>query len=119
FTDSHPQRSTYLAKLKEDDCNIVPNFIGGALPRADHGDREYYCCTMLSLFQPWRTGLELKSEEETWDSSFEKHSFTSHQKELMTFFNLRYECLDARDDYSAQRKKMGCLIGLPMKFCKT
>jgi len=24
---------------------------------------------------------------------------------IMTYFNLRYECLDARDDYSAKRDK--------------
>src|ERR1700678_3437231 len=30
--------------------------------------------------------------------------FSPAQKNLMSNFNLRYECLDARDDYSAQMK---------------
>ncbi|KAJ7819661.1 hypothetical protein B0H13DRAFT_1921613 [Mycena leptocephala] len=34
--------------------NIIPNFMGGAVPRADKGDREYYCMTMMTLFKPWR-----------------------------------------------------------------
>ncbi|KAJ7784229.1 hypothetical protein B0H16DRAFT_1273780, partial [Mycena metata] len=34
--------------------NVIPNFIGGAIPRADKGDREYYCMTIMTLFKPWR-----------------------------------------------------------------
>ncbi|KAJ7914030.1 hypothetical protein B0H13DRAFT_1519483, partial [Mycena leptocephala] len=33
---------------------IIPNFIGGAIPRADKGDREYYCMSIMTLFKPWR-----------------------------------------------------------------
>jgi hypothetical protein len=85
--------------------NMVPNFIGGTLPRCDQGDREYYCSTMLTLFKPWRNGHSLKIEDQTWDESFMGHQFSLRQVELMKNFNLRYECNDARDDYSAKRKK--------------
>jgi hypothetical protein len=83
----------------------VPNFAGGSLPRCDHGDREYYCATMLTLFKPWRSGKDLKDEQYSWDETFTSHKFNDHQSQLMKFFNIRYECNDARDDYSKQIKK--------------
>jgi hypothetical protein len=83
---------------------VVPNFIGGTLPRCDQGDHEYYCSTMLTLFKPWRTGYDLKSADETWEHAFDNYNFSDRQMNLMKNFNLRYECLDARDDYSAQMK---------------
>src|SRR5882762_9268200 len=83
----------------------VPNFIGGALPRSDRGDREYYCSTMLTFFKPWRTGKDLKLEDQSWDDAFRTHMFNTRQLDIMKYFNVRYECLDARDDYAAQMKK--------------
>ena len=82
----------------------MPNFIGGTLPRCDQGDLEYYCSTMLTLFKSWRTGHNLKGADETWEQAFNKHIFSQEQTNLMSNFNLRYECLDARDNYSAQMK---------------
>ncbi|KAJ2913327.1 hypothetical protein MD484_g7083, partial [Candolleomyces efflorescens] len=40
-----------------------------------------------------------KYVDETWEVAFDKYNFTERQKELMSNFNLRYECYDARDDY--------------------
>ncbi|KAF5343728.1 hypothetical protein D9758_016524 [Tetrapyrgos nigripes] len=42
---------------------------------------------------------------QTWEEAFRDHMFTDTQKQLMRNFNLRYECNDARDDYSALRKR--------------
>jgi hypothetical protein len=92
-------------ELLKDECEWVPNFIGGAIPRSDRGDREYYCSTMLTFFKPWRTGKDLKSIEQTWDDAFSNYKFNPRHSEVMKYFNLRYECLDARDDYAAQMKK--------------
>jgi hypothetical protein len=61
---------------------------------------------MLTLFKPWRSGRDLKSNEESWDKSFVAHEFTKRQMEIMRYFNLRYECLDARDDYSVRKDKL-------------
>ena len=83
----------------------VPNFVGGAIPRSDYGDREYYCSTMLAFFKPWRTGKDLKSEDQIWDDAFTTHKFNTRQLEIMNYFNVWYECLDARDDYAVQMKK--------------
>lgn len=103
FLRSHPQFQTHHVRCTEA-VNTVPDFIGGTLPRRDQGEREYYCMTMLTLFQPWRTGKELKTLNVTWDESFNSYKFTANQLRLMDNFNLRYECNDARDDYSAKLK---------------
>ena len=79
--------------------------MGPSLPRPDQGDREYYCSTMLTLFKPWHTGHNLKSDTETWEDAFEKHSFLQHDKEVMKNANICYECLDSLDDFHAQMKK--------------
>ena len=104
FLPDHPQHHTYEVQCKSLSELVVPNFIGGTLPRCDQGDREYYCSTMLTLFKSWRTGYNLKSADETWEYAFENYNFSDRQVNLMKNFNLRYECLDARDDYSAQMK---------------
>ena len=101
FLKLHPQFQTHQVSFVNDD-NIVLNFLGGSLPHCDQGDREYYCLTMLTLFKPWRSGKDLKSADQTWDETFNHHNFTFRQQQLMKNFNLRYECIDARDDYSAQ-----------------
>ncbi|KAJ7860180.1 hypothetical protein B0H13DRAFT_1639635, partial [Mycena leptocephala] len=86
---------------------IIPNFMGGAVPWADKGDREYYCMTVMTLFKPWRSPADLKDNESTWDQIFYEHSFTDRQKQLIRNLNIRYECNDARDDhYAIMRKKM-------------
>ena len=105
FIDPHPQlESHYIHKFAESKSK-VPNFTGGALPRRDKGNREEYCQTMLTLFKPWRSGLDLKNKEESWDDAFESHKFTLRQKQVMDFFQIKYEFNDARDDFSAQRKQ--------------
>jgi hypothetical protein len=60
---------------------------------------------MLTLFKPWRHGKDLKNEDQSWDDVFSNHKFTPRQQELMKYFNIRYECNDARDDYSKLLKE--------------
>ncbi|KAK0494357.1 hypothetical protein EDD18DRAFT_1077573, partial [Armillaria luteobubalina] len=81
----------------------VPNFVGGMLPRKDKGDREYYCLAMLTFFRPWRSSKDLKlNTETTWDCEFSRYTFTPFHLKIIDNFNLRYECLDARDDFRAE-----------------
>ncbi|THU83191.1 hypothetical protein K435DRAFT_689997, partial [Dendrothele bispora CBS 962.96] len=108
FKAGHPQISTHevycdMGRTKY----IIPNFKGGSLPRKDCGDEEYYFCTMLSLFKPWRSGIDLKPFSMTWTEAFTCFEFRETQKKLIRNFNLRYECYDARDNYHAQLKKSG------------
>ena len=104
FTSDHPQYGTHRVKLCREQEACVPDFIGGTLPRKDKGNREDYCMTMLTLFKPWRTGIELKSDVETWDEAFAAYDFTERQKEIMKFFHVKHECNDSRDDFSKLRK---------------
>lgn len=60
---------------------------------------------MLALFKPWRNGSDLKSESESWHEAFSRHNFSARELQLMDNFNLRYECLDQRDDFHAQLRK--------------
>ncbi|KAF6741291.1 hypothetical protein DFP72DRAFT_755134, partial [Ephemerocybe angulata] len=108
FTDDHPQRNTHAIALDPDRrTKYVPNFIGPSLPRRDKGDREEYCRTMLTLFCPWRTGIDLRSADVSWEETFNQYEFTERERELMDNFNMRYECYDARDDYTAMLKSAG------------
>ncbi|KAI0709817.1 hypothetical protein C8Q76DRAFT_625473 [Earliella scabrosa] len=107
FHASHPQAKTHEVCLEDESYSYVPNFVGGPLPRKDQGSREEYCMTMLTLFKPWRSGADLRPDENvSWDESFRSHVFTKRQEDIMKFFHIRYECNDARDDFSAQRKQL-------------
>ena len=106
FKEGHPLHDSHGVKYISNNANRVPNFAGANLPRCDKGDREYYCCTMLTLFKPWRKGSDLKSQmAESWDNTFHRHAFNEEEQKLMKNFNIRYECLDARDDFRSQMKK--------------
>ncbi|KAH7906416.1 hypothetical protein BJ138DRAFT_1016259, partial [Hygrophoropsis aurantiaca] len=105
FLPDHPLYSSHHVRILLKGEGKVPNFVGGSLPRHDKGDQEYYASTMLTLFAPWRSGAQLKPESLTWMEQFEEYSFSLREREIMKFFNVRYECLDARDDYSAQLKE--------------
>jgi len=113
FLPGHPLHETHevICDMNKID-SIVPNILGGALPRSDSGDREFYCMTMLTLFKPWRSGKMLKKEGQTWDQAFLAYRFNNRDKEIMNNFNLRYECLDARDDFHSALKKKNQKFGL-------
>ncbi|KDR65354.1 hypothetical protein GALMADRAFT_32878, partial [Galerina marginata CBS 339.88] len=105
YQRNHPQFLTHFPSFNRQRFHtIVPNFLGGGLPRSDEGDRDYYCSAMMTLFKPFRHGQDLKKTDENWDGVYNDHTFTDKEQMLMKNFNLRYECLDARDDHSAKRK---------------
>ncbi|KAH7906140.1 hypothetical protein BJ138DRAFT_1016688, partial [Hygrophoropsis aurantiaca] len=110
FTSDHPLHKSHHVRVLLRGEGKVPNFIGGALPRHDKGDSDYYSSTMLALFVPWRSGKDLKPAHMSWHEQFEQQVFTPRQSEIMKFFNVRYECLDARDDYSSQLKSQDGLF---------
>ena len=60
---------------------------------------------MLTLFEPWRTGLHLKDNDGTWSDAFDNYEFSQHHKKIISNMNICYECLDAQDDFHAQIKK--------------
>ena len=111
FLQNHPLYETHQVNITKSKI-LIPNFAGGSLPRCDRGDREYYCTTMLALFKPWRHGKDLKENDQSWDEAFSDYKFTPHQTELIKFFNIRYECNDARDDYSKLLKQKNATDGV-------
>jgi len=81
FLPEHPLHKTHAVSCNPSRLTtFIPNFVGGTLPRADQGDREFYCCTMLTLLIPWRTGKELKQEGESWHDTFTTFPFSPKQK---------------------------------------
>ena len=100
FTRDHPLADTHGIHWSR--RVRIANFIGESLPHSDQGDRGFYCSTMLTLFRPWRSGLDLKNERNTWDDAFTLYDFSPRQLILMKNMNLQYECLDGRDDFHAQ-----------------
>jgi hypothetical protein len=106
FLAEHPLYLTHEVTCDEfKEETIVPNFVGGSLPRADQGDREFYCATMLTIFKPWRNAGHLKGLDHSWDDAFTSCIFPFRESELIGNLNLRYECLDARDDFHAEMNK--------------
>jgi len=55
------------------------------------------------FFKPWHTGKELKNTDDSWEDAFLQYSFDDHQLQLMNNFQIKYECNDARDDFSVQQ----------------
>jgi hypothetical protein len=104
FKRQHPLHKTHVTAVAKRNPYKVVNFIGRILPRCDQGDREFYCLTMLALFKPWRSSLDLKASDKSWDETFNEHEFTTYEKQLIRNFNIKYECLDARDDFNAKMK---------------
>ncbi|KAH7907842.1 hypothetical protein BJ138DRAFT_1013894, partial [Hygrophoropsis aurantiaca] len=104
FTSEHPLYNSHHVRVLLQGEGKIPNFIGGSLPRKDQGDIDYYSLTMLTLFVPWRTGKDLKPSNVSWNEQFKQQAFTPRHYEIMKNFNIRYECLDARDDFSSKLK---------------
>ena len=46
-----------------------------------------------------------QKKEDSWDEAFTAHVFTSQQEQIMNNFNIRYECLDQRDDFFSELRK--------------
>lgn len=67
-----------------------------------------YAKVMLTFFKPWRAPERIKDNDDTWVGAFHAHEFSPRQKELMKFFNIRFECSDSRDDFNKLRKSKQC-----------
>ncbi|EKM51736.1 uncharacterized protein PHACADRAFT_79457, partial [Phanerochaete carnosa HHB-10118-sp] len=77
FLPTHPLANTHgVFKVASP---YVLNFVGGILPRKDHGDREYYCQVMLILFCPggWRSSLDLRHDTTSWSLLFNETEFAT------------------------------------------
>ncbi|KAF5336919.1 hypothetical protein D9611_002865 [Ephemerocybe angulata] len=116
YADSHPQKDSFgiTYDLRRMDT-VIPSIVGPFLPRKDSEDVDYYGCTMLTLFAPWRSGMDLKSSDETWATAFENYTFLERHSAVIRNMNIRYECYDTRDDYHAQMKSRAAALQREME----
>ena len=107
FAEQHPLFRTHLVYCLAETEKRILNFVGPALPRVDTGEREEYCKVMLVFFKPggWRNGKDLIGECVSWSQAFNSIQFAPQHVSIMRNMNVLYECLDARDDYSALRRQ--------------
>lgn len=82
LTETHGTQCCPVRKEK------VLNFVGSTLPRYDQGDCKYYCSVILTLFKPWQSGLELKTQEQSWDDAFSTHKFSAKHQYIMRNLNI-------------------------------
>lgn len=109
FLPDHPKYLTHGIQILSASDRYVLDFVGATLPRRDHGDREIYCRTMLTLFTPWRTGLELRAADRTWSDTFDSNTFTPRHLAIMSNMNVLYECREASHDFAALRRAAASL----------
>jgi hypothetical protein len=103
FLVDHPKFLTHGVYHMEDKFRSVLTYLGPVLPRKDKGDIEFYCRTMLTLFCPWRDGMNLRTDAQTWKEAFDVYPFSERHLRFMQNMNVLYECRDAAHDFAAQR----------------
>ncbi|KAH6891706.1 hypothetical protein BKA70DRAFT_1233923 [Coprinopsis sp. MPI-PUGE-AT-0042] len=63
---------------------------------------------------PQQKSHELKQDDQLWDEAWRASSFDRYTAKLIDNINLRYECMDAKDNLKSQhRKKYRTALGLP------
>ncbi|KAJ3850144.1 hypothetical protein EV368DRAFT_45910, partial [Lentinula lateritia] len=106
FTVDHPEYDSHLYVIDNPKKRRVPVPIGPAIPRRDRIEaRPRYCRLMLMFFKPWRTGLDLRETEQSWEDAFNVfiESCSDRMKDIMENMQLLHECRDSRDDHFASK----------------
>jgi hypothetical protein len=104
FLSEHQEYERKHIRLREKD--VVPVPIGPAMPRRDQPDaRARYCRLMLILFKPWRTLLDLREADESWEHSFGELSSRMNEGHQHVVDNMQvlHECRDSRNDHMQTR----------------
>jgi hypothetical protein len=103
FFVDHPKYLTHGVYHVEGKFRSVLTYLGPVFPHKDKGDIEFYCRTMLTLFCPWRDGLNLRTDTQTWKEAFDAYPFSERHSRVMQNMNVLYECRDTAHDCTAQR----------------
>ncbi|KAF8805372.1 hypothetical protein BYT27DRAFT_7258479 [Phlegmacium glaucopus] len=86
-SDGDPRR--IRRPLNDQGHETLPHFVGGWMPRNDRPkDRQLYCASMLCLLKPWTDLGDLKTEEETFEESFERFVVGAKKKTLDILENI-------------------------------
>ncbi|RDB23672.1 hypothetical protein Hypma_009540 [Hypsizygus marmoreus] len=93
-------RVPYKAEAdKKKQCRVIrgaghetmPNFVGQWFPRNDDPNtREFYCASMLMLFQPWQTMYTLKEASESFEASFNRFSLSAKPQVKQMLDNIQF-----------------------------
>lgn len=111
FQAGHPQYATHcLKQLSDTDRPRVPVLVGYKIPRSDREEElQKYAVVILALFKPWTTEIDspLKSTTETWEDALTVWSahIPKYIQQYIDNMQLLHQSKDAKDDYSAQRRK--------------
>jgi hypothetical protein len=111
FAASHPQYTSHcMKKLTETEQEMVPVLVGLPIPRADkEEDKTAYHIAMRALFKPWSEDTEspLKGLEMTWEDAYMEmmRAVSVEQRRIIDNMQLVYKSRDAKDDFSAARRK--------------
>jgi hypothetical protein len=103
FEASHPQASSHL-NIKRTK-SVVPVLLGPAIPRRDRDDmKERYCRSILTLFVPWRTTVDLCDIDQTWQQAFEARQgkIAPESHKIIENIQLLHECKKDRDEHLKQ-----------------
>ncbi|KAF8186559.1 hypothetical protein K438DRAFT_2153189 [Mycena galopus ATCC 62051] len=111
FAPSHPQYTSHCMKrITESELERIPVLVGIPIPRANkEEDKTAYHVAMLALFKPWSGDAAslLKESDESWEDAHKEmlESATEEQLRLIHNMQLIYQSRDAKDDFSAARRK--------------
>ncbi|KAI0686633.1 hypothetical protein C8Q76DRAFT_600605, partial [Earliella scabrosa] len=103
---SHPQYDTHLVRKRV--VWVVPVILGERIPQPDCGpeERDRWAQAVLTMFLPWRTPFDIKTEDESWWDAYERQADFIAPSHLSVIQNISVlsECKDARDSSMQQRR---------------
>ena len=103
FQTGHPQTSTHVNVKRT--TPVVPVLLGPPIPRRDRDEmRERYCRSILTLFTPWRSVVDVCDVDQTWEQAFETRqaSITAESRKFIENIQLLQECKKDRDEHLQQ-----------------
>lgn len=104
---SHPQFGKY--GHKKTPSRRIPNFLGGKMP-SEKKDPEGFYKLFCILFVPWRSPVDLKGPDETWDHVFQTKEKSASYAFVYTNWTILEECYAACDDFHAKRLALSHLL---------
>lgn len=96
YQDSSVSKKTCRI-IRSDGHETLPRIVGQWFPRNDDPSTdELYCASMMALLAPWRSLDNLKADDETFRTSFDRFLKTTSPRILRFLSNIQYfyECSD-------------------------
>ena len=103
FQSGHPQVSSHIniKRMKP----VVPVLLGPPIPRQDRVDtKERYYRSIITLFVPWRSILDLCDINQTWEQAFQtrRTKMTADSNKIVDNIQLLQECTKDKDEHLQQ-----------------